>query len=1139
MNFINLYIYMSFRQFGKKNEFEKYAMINSKYIQSEFFIVRNEINMNGNIIVDLSAIYFSDGSTYSNGTLNLTNNLNVGGDTDLSGNLNVGGDTDLSGNLNVDGDTDLSGNLNVDGDTDLSGNLNVGGYLNMSCNEIFDISYISFCDGTYIGPGSSFDISTNQILKILSSKNIFNANSIFNNNVDIFGDLKVIGDTTNIASTDLIIKDNIIYINQPYDSSGNPANVPLPNTNDFQSGFSVYRGPVTNPIGTFFREPYLFLFDNSSETFRIGISGDLQPVATREDSPINNSFTFWDSSNNRLTTETLMNIRNGIINLYNDNDGTYITFNNQNNTTQRNGFIGYPDNLSFDINLNNQEEGDIIFLTNNTERMRIFSNGTFDLCNNNLINTNIITTTILQDKDRNEDRLNFILMEGTKNIQQWFRFRRGGAIPSGDSGCIFSNFGNNNFFLYNNNSFNINYSDIDIDISRNGFGQTTPGKILFTLLNNGNVGIGNTNPTFLLDVSGTMRTNSVVINSNEGRIVSANDSLYIQSGLNKDKIRFSQWAQSSSVMEIDTSNGNIDINGNLINDVSGIFFSDGTFIGQGNSFDISANDGTFIGQGNSFDISANDILVLSGSGIITKNRIYQQIKNDPSWNNVNGYIGLAKDYYPGLNPYSSSVKAVSSWTSRLTNNNDNFWKSVCWSPELGIFVAVGSPFNVISSNIVMTSTDGINWTLRTAAAARSWTSVCWSPELSIFVAVASSGTNKVMTSPDGINWTIRTANYNSTWTSVCWTPELGIFVAVANAGTQRVMTSTNGIEWVLRNSAAVLSWNSVCWSPELGIFAAVAGDPSDEVAGDYSADIVMTSPDGLNWTTRTANYDSTWTSVCWSPELGIFVAVANAGTQRVMTSSDGINWTVRIPANYSQYRSVCWSPELSIFVAVSDFDSATRVMSSPDGINWTERISPLRQWNSVCWSPELGIFVSVAAPGQVQVMTSSLKGRPPTSYNVFDSSFNSIDQNGNWTMRDLNVTGTLNATTKNFKIPHPLLENKYLYHSCVESNDIQNIYTGKITLDNSNIILINLDEINRITKGTWERINRDPKIFLQNNSSFNRVKGNIQKNILSIQCENVCNDIIEWMVIAIRNDDTILLSNETDEYGNLITERYY
>jgi hypothetical protein len=42
-------------------------------------------------------------------------------------------------------------------------------------------------------------------------------------------------------------------------------------------------------------------------------------------------------------------------------------------------------------------------------------------------------------------------------------------------------------------------------------------------------------------------------------------------------------------------------------------------------------------------------------------------------------------------------------------------------------------------------------------------------------------------------------------------------------------------------------------------------------------------------------------------------------------------------------------------------------------------------------------------------MTSSLKGRPPTSYNVFDSSFNSIDESGNWSFSNISETNNLLA----------------------------------------------------------------------------------------------------------------------------------
>jgi hypothetical protein len=49
---------------------------------------------------------------------------------------------------------------------------------------------------------------------------------------------------------------------------------------------------------------------------------------------------------------------------------------------------------------------------------------------------------------------------------------------------------------------------------------------------------------------------------------------------------------------------------------------------------------------------------------------------------------------------------------------------------------------------------------------------------------------------------------------------------------------------------------------------------------------------------------------------------------------------------------------------------------------------------------------------------------------------------------DVHVTGTLSKSGGSFQIDHPLdPENKYLYHSFVESPDMMNVYNGNVTTD--------------------------------------------------------------------------------------------
>ncbi len=53
-----------------------------------------------------------------------------------------------------------------------------------------------------------------------------------------------------------------------------------------------------------------------------------------------------------------------------------------------------------------------------------------------------------------------------------------------------------------------------------------------------------------------------------------------------------------------------------------------------------------------------------------------------------------------------------------------------------------------------------------------------------------------------------------------------------------------------------------------------------------------------------------------------------------------------------------------------------------------------------------------------------------------------------WADGSVNVNGNFSATSKSFKIDHPLdPANKYLYHTSVESPDMMNIYNGVIVLD--------------------------------------------------------------------------------------------
>ena len=406
------------------------------------------------------------------------------------------------------------------------------------------------------------------------------------------------------------------------------------------------------------------------------------------------------------------------------------------------------------------------------------------------------------------------------------------------------------------------------------------------------------------------------------------------------------------------------------------------------------------------------------------NRVYQEISGDISWSAVNGHYGLAKDAYPSLNPVSSGANAVMSWRTITTNStiSNSEWAAVCWSPELRLFVAVGRKNT--GSSVVITSNNGITWTpvpiTDTSITLGFWTAVCWSPQLRLFVAGGEhiGGTSlRFMYSSNGTTWNpLPDAPSGRNVYNIRWSPELGIFLAIAQGA---IITSSDGYTWIenymphpLNNS----NWEDACWSPELGLFVAVA----------YNEIKVMISKNGINWTRvdiPASVFGGQWCSITWSSQLGIFVAVSKytgGTTARVMTSRDAITWILADIPEEAQHTwaSVCWSPELRIFIGtlLSAWDGSYRILTSVNGTNWkfvpvgTPLISDTLK--KVIWCPELGIFIALkGSTGNDQINISSLRGRPPTSYNVFDSSFNSIDETGKWTFQNLGVTGTFTNTS--------------------------------------------------------------------------------------------------------------------------------
>ncbi|MEI7980844.1 MAG: GLUG motif-containing protein, partial [Bacteroidota bacterium] len=389
----------------------------------------------------------------------------------------------------------------------------------------------------------------------------------------------------------------------------------------------------------------------------------------------------------------------------------------------------------------------------------------------------------------------------------------------------------------------------------------------------------------------------------------------------------------------------------------GITWTVRTAAGNSTWYSVTYGSGLFVAVAT----SGSNRVMTSPDGITWTDRTASEVNGWRSVTYGNGlFVAVA---YDGINRVMTSPDGIT-WTAR-TPAESNHWYSVTHGN--GLFVAVA----YYGTNRVMTSPDGITWTARSATEPNGWYSVTYGNGR--FVAVAENGTNRVMTSDCSIPNPTSTITFNTNggnaiapitqdegtavtapanptkagYTFAGWVPAIPATMPVDDvtcvAQWEAIPTSTitfdvaggtpaiapitqdegTAVTPPANPTKAGLTFQG--WVP-----AVPATMPVDDVTcvAQWSA----TSSCGQLWTSRSATEANIWRSVTYGN--GLFVAVAENGTNRVMTSPDGITWTARTAAEANPWRAVTYGNGL--FVAVAYFGTHS-VMTSPDGITWTAR----------------------------------------------------------------------------------------------------------------------------------------------------------------------------------------------------------
>jgi len=122
------------------------------------------------------------------------------------------------------------------------------------------------------------------ILPVTNALQVY-GETLLSGQTTIMGDLYVSGTTVTVDTENLAITDNVIILNSGQTGSG---------VSRGTAGISIDRGSAAD---------YVFVFDENQgdgETFRVGMTGDTQAVATREDGMKPSALTYWNESESRM-----------------------------------------------------------------------------------------------------------------------------------------------------------------------------------------------------------------------------------------------------------------------------------------------------------------------------------------------------------------------------------------------------------------------------------------------------------------------------------------------------------------------------------------------------------------------------------------------------------------------------------------------------------------------------------------------------------------------------------------------------------------------------------------------------------------------------------------------------------------------
>jgi hypothetical protein len=169
----------------------------------------------------------------------------------------------------------------------------------------------------------------------------------------------------------------------------------------------------------------------------------------------------------------------------------------------------------------------------------------------------------------------------------------------------------------------------------------------------------------------------------------------------------------------------------------------------------------------------------------------------------------------------------------------------------------------------------------------------------------------------------------------------GLYLACDAAGV--LVTSPDGLTWTSRTTGL----------GAVPLYDVAASDTLYLVGG--AAGALATSTDGVTWTSRASGFGSDGVQgIAWGG--GLYVLVGGSG--KIATSPDGVTWTARTSGVSTRLTRVVYAN--GRFVAVGDFGV---IVTSTDGVTWTSVTSTLASNSIRGVGYGAGLFLAVGNGG--------------------------------------------------------------------------------------------------------------------------------------------------------------------------------